>query len=162
MPDWNEIRAELTKWLGWAPGERWRGYELTVDLAGDITTDRMLLEIDMYKFAGRPGATSFGFSVASAYYDRTTKRDILEVYYGEDRVAELDWADVRDSLLDCNLNLVRDGMPVLSCAVVEGIRTVRFYQDGDVVSTMWAEPFVAMLDDFYVNQSDRIEEADDS
>lgn len=155
MADWNEIRTELTRWLGWAPGERWRGYELQVTLASDIQNDRMLLEFQMDR---RRGKTLL--LLLSAFYHRATKRDILEVYYGEDKdaVTELNWADVRDSLIAGNLDLVRDGMPVLSCAVVEGIRTVRFYQDGDVVATMWAEPFVAMLDDFYVNQSDRIEE----
>lgn len=160
MADWNQIRAELTNWLGWAPGERWRGYELSVDLAGDIQTDRMLLELDMYKFVRRPHA--IGFSLACAYFDKTTKRDRLEIHFGDDAATEVDWQDVRDPLLDCNLNLAQQGMPVLSCSVVGGIRTARFYRDGEVVGTMWSERFVALLDDFYVNKSDRIEEPDDS
>jgi len=159
MPDLNEITVEMMRWLEWAPGERWRGYELTVDYASDIQTDRMLLEIDMFKVAKRPGATQFGFSLACAYFDKTTKQDRLEIEFGEDAVTALDWEDVRDSLLACNLDLWQQGMPVLSCSVVGGIRKVRFYRDGDVVATMGAERFVALLDDFYANWSDRIEEA---
>jgi len=159
MADWNQIRAELTNWLGWDPGERWRGYELSVDLAGDIQTDRMLLEFHM----DRRGRKML-LLLLCAFYDRTTKRDILEVHYGEDEdaVTELDWRDIRDSLLACSVDLVRDGLPVLSCSEAEGIRRVRLYQDGEVVCTMWSERFVALLDDFYVNKSDRIEEPDDS
>jgi len=156
MQNTNENVRQMIRWLRWAPGERWFGYELQVVLASDIQADRMLLEIGMYTFENTDH--SIGFDLARAYYDRTTRRDVLQVAYGEDKLAELDWADVRDSLLIGELDLTRDGMPVLSSSGAEGIGTVTLYQDGQVVCTMRSDRFVSLLDDFYANQSDRIEE----
>ncbi|GIV03365.1 MAG: hypothetical protein KatS3mg015_2195 [Fimbriimonadales bacterium] len=158
MSDWDETINAMADWLGWVPSEHWRDYYLSVVLASDVENDRMLLEFDVYKIVARGHAPGFG--LAHAYFDKITKRDIFAVEYAQsqDAVINLEWTEHRDSLLACNLNLVIGGLPVLSCSDVGGCQSVRFYRDGVLVGMVRVEPLVALLDDFYVNQSDRVEE----
>lgn len=147
----------MTRWLGWSSGKGWGRYYLSVNLASDVALDRMLLEIDLCTPTRRGESSCLG--LVSAYFDKVTKLDRLEIHYGESALLGVHWDDLRESLVAGQLNLVQQGMPVLSSCVAQGLKAVRFYWDGEVVGTMWTDRFVALLDDFFANQSDRIEES---